>query len=136
MRRAARVIGPLILGAGPAGCAAAITLARAGADPVLLDRSAEPGDPLCGGFVSWRTAARLRGLGVDPRALGAHPVTHLALFAGGRTAQMALPGTGFGLSRHVMDSALRQQARRAGAVLEVDTARSLEGTTVIGRDRT
>ncbi|MGZ3258959.1 MAG: FAD-dependent monooxygenase, partial [Croceibacterium sp.] len=57
---------PLIVGAGPAGCAAAIVLARGGAHPLLVDRDAEVGDALCGGFLSWRTAEKLRGLGVDP----------------------------------------------------------------------
>ena len=54
-----RITGPLILGAGPAGCAAAIALAQGGARPLLLDRSAEAGDALCGGFLSWRSAEQL-----------------------------------------------------------------------------
>ena len=43
---------PLILGAGPAGCAAAIVLADHGLRPILLDRDAEARDQLCGGFLS------------------------------------------------------------------------------------
>ena len=35
---------PIILGAGPAGSAAAIALAQAGACPLLLDRDAEVRD--------------------------------------------------------------------------------------------
>ena len=62
---------PIVLGAGPAGCAAAIVLAQDGAAPILLDRDAEARDALCGGFLSWRTAQQLRALGVDPAALGA-----------------------------------------------------------------
>ena len=80
MRRTA----PLILGAGPAGCAAAIALAEAGAAPILLDRDEEARDQLCGGFLSWRTVAQLRALGVDPARLGARRVERLALFAGER----------------------------------------------------
>jgi flavin-dependent dehydrogenase len=72
------------VGAGPAGCAAAIVLARAGARPTLIDRDAEVRDALCGGFLSWRTADRLRSLGVEPEALGAHSVERLILFGGGR----------------------------------------------------
>jgi flavin-dependent dehydrogenase len=126
---------PLILGAGPAGCAAAITLAEAGAEPVLLDREAEVGDALCGGFLSWRTAERLRGLGVNPATLGAHPVRRLALFAGGRSAEFALPAPAYGLSRHALDAALRERALAAGATLGVDCARRIEGTMVRGRVR-
>jgi flavin-dependent dehydrogenase len=126
---------PLILGAGPAGCAAAIELARAGAAPLLLDRDVEARDALCGGFLSWRTVVRLREIGVDPGSLGAQPVTHLALFAGGRQAEVALPGVSFGLSRGVLDSALRRRALACGARVEVDTARAIEGAIVIGRER-
>ena len=126
---------PLILGAGPAGCAAAITLAQAGAAPVLLDRDAEARDPLCGGFLSWRTAEQLRALGVDPVDLGARRVDRVALFASRREATVPLPAPAFGLSRHALDNALRRRALSLGARLEVDTARGLEGTAVLGRNR-
>lgn len=126
---------PLVLGAGPAGCAAAIVLAEAGAEPLLLDRAAEPADALCGGFLSWRTAERLRELGVEAARLGAHRVTRLALFAGATRAEFALPAPAFGLSRHALDSALRARAVSAGARLAIDTARLVEGTTVVGRQR-
>jgi flavin-dependent dehydrogenase len=102
---------------------------------LLLDRSAEVGDPLCGGFLSWRTAARLKELGIDPAQLGARRVERLALFAGTSHVEVALPAAGYGLSRHALDSALRSHAVRAGVQLEIDTARGLEGGAVIGRDR-
>ncbi|MEO6040408.1 MAG: FAD-dependent monooxygenase [Croceibacterium sp.] len=124
---------PLILGAGPAGCAAAIALGQAGAAPVLLDRSERAGDALCGGFISWRTAERLRALGVDPRQLGAAPVRQLALFAGKQEAVIALPAPAYGLSRRTLDQALRDRALGCGATLEVDTARAIDGTAVVGR---
>ncbi|MEO6152380.1 MAG: FAD-dependent monooxygenase [Croceibacterium sp.] len=126
---------PLVLGAGPAGCAAAIVLAEAGAAPTLLDRDTEVADALCGGFLSWRTAARLGSLGIDPATLGAHRVHTLALFAGRRTAAFALPAPGYGLSRRVLDTELRTRALGAGATLAIDTARGIEGDTVIGRKR-
>jgi flavin-dependent dehydrogenase len=124
---------PIILGAGPAGCAAAIALADAGARPLLLDRDAEPRDQLCGGFLSWRTAATLRLIGVDPARLGARRVGQLALFAGRREASVRLPALAYGLSRRTLDGALRAQAMAHGAGLAIDTARGIEGTTVVGR---
>lgn len=126
---------PVILGAGPAGCAAAIALARAGAEPLLLDRDAEVRDQLCGGFLSWRTAERLRAVGVDPLALGGQQVEQLAVFAGRRETVLALPAPAFGLSRRVLDTALRRRALALGATLEIDAARRVEGTTVVGRRR-
>jgi flavin-dependent dehydrogenase len=124
---------PLIVGAGPAGCAAAIVLARGGAKPLLVDRDAQVTDALCGGFLSWRTAARLRGLGVDPDALGAHAVERLILFGEGRPAEIGLPKRAYGISRRALDSALRQQAVAAGAELVLDSVRHVDGLQVHGR---
>jgi flavin-dependent dehydrogenase len=126
---------PLVLGAGPAGCAAAIALAREGVRPILLDREAQAGDPLCGGFLSWRTAEQLRGLGVDPVALGATSVGKVALFAGGSELVTPLPSPAFGLSRRALDGALRKRAEAAGAEIQIDTARGIEGLEVVGRRR-
>ena len=122
-----RIETPLIVGAGPAGCAAAITLARAGAAPLLIDRDAVPGDALCGGFLSWQTAARLAGLGVDVAALGAHPVRTVALFAGRRSATVLLPAPSWGLSRRALDTALREAALAAGAHFEQRSVRRRDG---------
>lgn len=127
-----RIADPLILGAGPAGCAAAISLASAGATPILLDRDEQVGDPLCGGFLSWRTVAQLNALGIDIAALGAHRVTRLRLFDGERFASASLPHAAYGLSRHALDSAMREMAVAAGAQLSIDTIRQLHGTTALG----
>lgn len=106
---------PLIVGAGPAGCAAAITLAQAGARPLVLERERTPADPLCGGFLSWTALPRLARLGVDVAALGARPVTALALFAGPIRAASPLPAPAASLSRGVLDAALQAQAEACGA---------------------
>jgi menaquinone-9 beta-reductase len=109
---------PLILGAGPAGSAAAIALARAGAKPLILERSAETGDALCGGFLSWRTLAQLESLGIATQALGGHPATRLVVFAGQRRAEAPLPGGAIGLSRFALDTAMNATACAAGAGIE------------------
>lgn len=114
---------------------AAIVLARAGAAPVLMDRDAEVGDALCGGFLSWRTAARLRAVGIGPVELGAHPVDTLALIAGSREATASLPSPGFGLSRRALDTAMRRRAVADGARLVIDRARSVHAGMVEGEDR-
>ncbi len=123
---------PLILGAGPAGSLTAIMLARAGAKPLLIDRDARVGNALCGGFMSWRTAGRLRDVGIDLADLGAHPVRRLALYSGQRSAFAALPDTGFGLSRHALDTAMRTMAVEAGAQLAIDHIRHIEPGMVRG----
>lgn len=111
---------------------AAIHLARAGLAPILLDRDAEVGDALCGGFLSWRTATRLRSVGVGPIELGAHPVETLALIAGAREATAPLPSPGFGLSRRALDAALRRRAVADGARLVIDRARAVRPGMVEG----
>lgn len=103
--------------------------------PRLLDRDANAGDQLCGGFLGWRTVDALRAIGLDPVDLGARRIDRLALFAGDREATWPLPATAYGLSRRVLDGALRRRALELGATLEIDQARMIEGTTVIGRRR-
>lgn len=126
---------PLILGAGPAGCAAAIVLASNGAQPLLLDRDELVGDPLCGGFLSWRTLEQLQALGIDCAALGAHRVTQLRLFDGKREAALPLPHPAFGLSRHALDTALREVALVRGARIEFDRIGGLEGQIARGQQQ-
>jgi len=124
-----------IIGAGPAGCAAAIALARRDARPLLIDRDEQVGDPLCGGFLSWRTAQQLEFLGIDLAGLGAHRVTRLRLFDGQRTAELDLPYAAWGLSRHAMDTAMRAQAVAEGARLAFGTVREVRPNRVIGKQR-
>lgn len=124
MRRTAA----LIVGGGPAGSAAAIALARGGAEPVLVERQAEIGDALCGGFLSWRTLAQLDTLGLDQGQLGGHRIDRVAIFAGDRTSESKLPHPSMGLSRHRLDNLLLARAEAEGAaILRGIGARSAAG---------
>ena len=127
-----RIKAPLIVGAGPAGCAAAIALAQGGAKPLLLDRDEQVGDPLCGGFLSWRTVEQLSALGVDVPALGAHRVNRLHLFDGSREAALDLPEIAFGLSRHTLDAAMRSRALELGAQMAFDAVKAIDGPKATG----
>ena len=69
----------LIVGGGLAGAATAIGLARAGLPHLLVERSRETGDAICGGFLSWRTLETLAGLGIDPDTLNPDRVTRAHL---------------------------------------------------------
>lgn len=125
----------IVVGAGPAGSAAAIGLTRGGARTLLLERARETGDALCGGFLSWRTLQRLDALGIERAALGGQAVRRVRLFAGQRWSETALPGEAMGVSRRRLDGALQAAAVVAGAGLERGIhATALEGGAVQMRD--
>ncbi len=125
----------IIVGAGPAGSAAAIGLARADAKTLLLERARETGDALCGGFLSWQTLQRLDALGIDRTALGGQAVRCIRLFAGQRQSETALPGEAMGVSRRRLDSVLQAAAVAAGAGFERGVhATMLEDRAVQTRD--
>jgi flavin-dependent dehydrogenase len=121
----------LIVGGGPAGSAVAITLARAGAMPVLVERCPAERDPVCGGFLGWDALAALKRLGLDPAALGARPIHRLRLVSGRTIVERALPFPAAGLSRRRLDASLLRMAEEAGAaVLRGRAARALDGLVV------
>ncbi len=109
---------PLILGGGPAGSAAAITLARGGTRALLIERTRTAGDAICGGFLSWRTLEALETLGVAADTLNRARVSQLRLFAGTRVVAAALPAPGIGVSRARLDALLLEEATLAGAGVE------------------
>jgi menaquinone-9 beta-reductase len=58
----------IVVGAGPAGAAAAYHLARAGVDVLMVDGSSFPRDKVCGDFVGPVALAELADIGVTVRA--------------------------------------------------------------------
>jgi flavin-dependent dehydrogenase len=122
---------PLIAGGGPAGAAAALLLARGGASVRLLERSSGPHDVVCGAFLGWDALASLHALGLDPEALGAHPITRVRILLGTRRIETALPFAAAGLSRRRLDRLLLDRAAAAGAGIERGvTIREATGTTL------
>lgn len=108
----------LIVGGGPAGTAAAITLARGGMTTRLIERTTGAHDMVCGGFLGWDALASLRRLGIDAAALGARPITRLRLVAGRQEVEAALPHAAAGLSRRCLDAALLELASASGVQIE------------------
>ncbi|MDT9599708.1 FAD-dependent monooxygenase [Sphingosinicella sp. GR2756] len=122
----------LIVGGGPAGCAAAISLARTGISAELFERSHAGHDVVCGGFLGWDALRALARLGIDAASLGARPIRKLRLLAGGRQVEASLPQPAAGLSRRTLDAALLGAAADAGAAVHrgravraADVARNL-----------
>ncbi len=126
----------MIVGGGPAGSAAAIQLARAGAGaaPLLFERSAGPRDVVCGGFLGWDALALLDRLGLDAAALGARPIRMLRLVSQERSVETKLPRAAAGLSRRTLDEALLDAAVEGGArVFRGKAARNVDLATHIVR---
>ena len=106
-----------MIGAGPAGSATALFLARAGYDVILLDRAAFPRDKPCGEYLTPGAVRLLRDdLDVLPELIagGAVRLTretivpHRAKAFSGSTDALACPRT-------VTDKVLRDAAEAAGA---------------------
>ena len=108
----------LIVGGGPAGLTTALLLARTRTPHLLIERQAETGDALCGGFLSWRTLAMLERLGVRASALNRDPIRRVSLHRGGLKAVASLPRPGLAVSRRRRDTIQTEPARPAGAAIE------------------
>ena len=105
----------LVVGAGPAGSAAAATLARGGLDVVLVDALAFPRDKICGDGLIPDAHNALRRLGVldEVMAIARRP-GHVACI-GPRGGRIDVPGTLAVLERRRLDEVVCRAAVRAGA---------------------
>ena len=81
----------LVLGGGPAGCAASIALARKGRAVTLIERELTPHHKVCGEFLSGEALADLHALGIDVASLGAVSIDYVRLAAARRAAEAPLP---------------------------------------------
>ncbi|MCI4430546.1 MAG: NAD(P)/FAD-dependent oxidoreductase [Burkholderiales bacterium] len=105
----------LVVGAGPAGSACAIWLARAGQRVMLVDAQTFPRDKVCGDGLIPDAHAALQHLGVlDEVMAAAHHVGHVACIAP-RGGRVDVPGTLAVLPRRQLDEIVRAAAVRAGA---------------------
>ncbi|MEV0356722.1 geranylgeranyl reductase family protein [Nocardia sp. NPDC050697] len=119
----------LVVGAGPAGSAAAAWAARDGRDVLLIDGAVFPRDKTCGDGLTPRATAELEHLGLGPW-LRAHTVNHgLRMTGFGREELLPWPGGSFptygsAVPRTELDDTLRQTAVKSGA-------RMLDGTKAV-----
>jgi geranylgeranyl reductase family protein len=120
----------LVVGAGPAGSAAAAWAARGGADVLLADAAVFPRDKTCGDGLTPRAIEELRRLGLEDW-LRAHTVNQgLRAHGFGQTLLLpwpggSLPDWGSAVARTELDDHLRTTAIKAGAQA-VDGARAVD----------
>ena len=114
-----------VIGAGPAGAAAAIHAARAGHDTVLIDASPFPRDKTCGDGLTPRAMHQLDLLGIEVNA--SYRNRGLKLHGFGSSVTAPWPATypsqeGTALPRYEFDALLVTAAQDAGARLVTGTA--------------
>jgi len=127
----------VIAGAGPAGSAAAILLARAGWSVALIEKQCFPRRKVCGECIAASNLPLLEALGIGPAfEAGAGPeLRKVALMRGDRSIVADLPAAahqkyrwGRALGRETLDTLLLEQARAAGAqVLQPWSVHAIDG---------
>ena len=127
----------LVVGAGPAGAAAAAWAARGGLDVVLADAQVFPRDKTCGDGLTPRAIHELNELGMSawlqgqPRNLGLRAAgfgqTLMLPWPGG-----SLPNYGSAVPRTELDSRIREVALEAGATA-LDGHRAIDVQFEAGR---
>jgi geranylgeranyl reductase family protein len=118
----------LVVGAGPAGSAAAATLAAAGREVVLVEASAHPRPKACAEYASPRIAGELERLGVSPAwRSAARPVSGMDVVRGadrvriGYRDRRGSAQVAWGVDRLPLDALLAGAAVAAGATVRERT---------------
>ena len=120
----------LVVGAGPAGSAAAAWAARGGHDVVLADAAVFPRDKTCGDGLTPRAIAELDLLGLGDWARGLARNRGLRAAGFGREWQLPWPGGAFpdhgsAVPRTELDARIREVALAGGATA-LDGARAVD----------
>ena len=124
----------LVVGAGPAGSAAATTLARSGLAVTVVDKATFPRDKICGDGLTTAALRELDGLGLDPADVASWvDIDDVVVRSpSGRQVTFPLPRDGgrYGAvaRRRDLDAALVEVARAAGATV-------VEGATLRGAEQ-
>jgi geranylgeranyl reductase family protein len=124
----------LVVGAGPAGAAAAIRVARAGFHATLIDRYEFPRDKICGDALIPDALAALATLGLDADILPrARQLAGIRVYAPNGT-QVTLSGRVASLPRRELDERLRAAAVESGAAFlaPLNVKQPLGGAVVEG----
>ncbi|HZP17147.1 MAG TPA: FAD-dependent oxidoreductase, partial [Terriglobales bacterium] len=103
----------IVVGAGPGGCATAITAARLGANVLLIERGHFPRHKVCGEFVSAESLGVLASLlTLERRSLiaNAPPIAYCRIFAEGTEIRAGISPVAASIARFDLDEALWQSA--------------------------
>ncbi|MGA2250005.1 NAD(P)/FAD-dependent oxidoreductase [Terracidiphilus sp.] len=106
----------LVIGGGLAGAMAAMRLAQAKREVLLIEKERAAQHKVCGEFLSPEAVAYLREAHVEPLRLGAVRLRRVRLAAGERVVEAVLPFEALSLSRKMLDEALLTKAEEAGCL--------------------
>lgn len=110
----------LVVGAGPAGSAAARVLADSGRDVTIVDKAVFPRDKCCGDGLTTLALRELESIAFDPRSVPSWTTVDAAWVRSPSGREVCLPLIGTGqyaavTPRMELDNALVEHARAAGA---------------------
>ena len=111
----------IIVGAGPAGSACAITAARAGAKVLLLEKDRFPRQKVCGEFVSPESLGLLQTLLQDLRFQSCAQIVSSRIFLDNKVLTLPVSPAAQSIPRFDLDPALFAAAQRAGVTTCEDT---------------
>ena len=110
----------IVIGAGPAGCMAARSIALRGKSVLLVDRATFPRDKVCGCCVNTAAVDQLHRAGLGRAIMAGRPLRVFELRVNGRCCVLQLP-PGIAISRALLDGELMKAAVEAGAVFRPST---------------
>jgi len=111
-----------IVGAGLAGLAVAIQLARQGYSIIVFEKEKFPFHRVCGEYISMESWNFLKELGLELEKLNVPVISKLQVSANnGKLLMQNLTPGGFGISRFLLDNKLVQIARETGVVVLENT---------------
>jgi menaquinone-9 beta-reductase len=103
----------IVVGAGPAGSACAITAARAGAKVLLLEKDRFPRQKVCGEFVSPESLGLLHGFLEDSRFQSCAQIISSRIFLDNKLLVLPVSPAAQSIPRFDLDPALFAAARKA-----------------------
>jgi flavin-dependent dehydrogenase len=113
----------VVIGGGPAGCAAALAALAEGASVTLYEKSRFPRHKVCGEFLSPEILPILESLHLQAAFLAARParLARAVLHLGNTEKCIFFPEPAYSLSRVTLDRILLAEAVRRGAEMKTQT---------------